>query len=136
MRLNAVIDTNVIVSALLTKNPHSPTARIVDAVMDGEICPFHSTAIIDEYRKVLSRSHFDFDTAIVESVIRQFTNGGRSVTPAEPTGEMFPDPDDKVFYCTALAAQGDGAALVTGNARHYPPAPFVVTPAEFAARLP
>ena len=36
---NAVIDTNVIVSALLTKNPQSPTARILDAVMDGEIVP-------------------------------------------------------------------------------------------------
>ena len=35
----------------------------------------------------------------------------------------------------ALAAQKDNAVLVTGNARHYPPASFVVTPAEFAELL-
>ena len=132
---NAVIDTNVIVSALLTKNPQSPTARILDAVMDGEITPFHSPEIIDEYRKVLSRIQFNFDAAIVESVINQFMSIGRSVSPTEPDTETFPDPDDKIFYCVALAAQYDSAFLVTGNTRHYPSAPFVVTPAEFSVLL-
>ena len=37
----------------------------------------------------------------------------------------------KVFFCTALAASADNPLLVTGNAKHYPPADFVVSPAEF-----
>ena len=53
------------------------------------------------------------------------------IVPAAPDDEIFPDPADKIFYCVALAAQDDFAKLVTGNAKHYPPAPFVVTPAEF-----
>lgn len=131
----AVIDTNVIVSALLTKNPRSPTARILAAVMDGKgVRPLHSPEIIAEYRKVLSRSQFNFGKGLVDSVIRQFTDIGKTLAPAE-SAEVFPDPDDKVFYCTALAARGDGAMLVTGNVRHFPSDPLVVTPAEFAALL-
>ena len=130
---NVVIDTNIIVSALLTKNPLAPTAQIIDAVMDGKLRPFHSPEIIDEYRKVLSRSHFHFNSDTVESVIAQFVGIGCSVSPAESKDEVFPDPDDKIFYCCALAAQGDGAVLVTGNKRHFPDADFVLTPSEFVA---
>ena len=131
----AVIDTNVIVSALLTKNPQSPTARILAAVMKGGVVqPLHSPEIIAEYRDVLSRSWFNLGADQVDAVIRRFLTVGRSVTPAE-CGEAFPDPNDKVFYCTALSAQDDGAMLVTGNARHFPTAPFVVSPAAFVAGL-
>ena len=48
---------------------------------------------------------------------------------------MFPDPDDRIFYCVALAAQSDNALLVTGNAKHFPQAPFIITPADFAAQF-
>ena len=51
--------------------------------------------------------------------------------PAE-SNENFPDPDDKVFFCTALV---DDAHLVTGNMKHYPPTNFVVTPAQFCELL-
>jgi hypothetical protein len=40
----------------------------------------------------------------------------------------MPDEDDRVFYDSAKLA---GAYLITGNAKHYPAQPFVVTPAEF-----
>ena len=52
---------------------------------------------------------------------------GEEVVPAESDAQ-FPDLDDKVFYCTALAG---GAQLVTGNMKHYPHADFVVSPAQF-----
>ena len=136
MRLKAVIDTNVLVSAFWTGNRESPPFRIYHAIMTRCLTPIYSDGVIAEYINVLHRSKFAFTQEEVDTLIRIVQAFGEKVTPAEPTGETFPDPDDKVFYCTALAAQGDGAALVTGNARHYPPAPFVVTPAEFAARLP
>ena len=42
--------------------------------------------------------------------------------------ESFPDPKDIVFYEVALSK--DDAFLVTGNTKHFPNTPIVVTPAE------
>ena len=42
--------------------------------------------------------------------------------------EYFPDPKDVVFYEVALSK--DDAYLVTGNTKHFPKKPIVVTPAE------
>ena len=91
--------------------------------------------IIAEYEDVLHRDKFSFDCLRVDEIIDFIRTRGQNISPAESDSEDFPDPDDKVFYCVALAAQNDSAALVTGNVRHFPSAPFVVTPAEFAERL-
>ena len=42
--------------------------------------------------------------------------------------ENLPDPKDIVFYEITLSV--DGAYLVTGNTKHFPQKPFIVTPAE------
>lgn len=126
----AVIDTNVLVSALLARHPASNPVRVVEAVLDGRVLPLHAPGIIEEYREVLSRPEFSFNPALVDAVIGGFLENGREIPPAF-SGEPFPDPTDKVFYCVALGAQEDGAKLVTGNKRHYPAAAFVVSPAEF-----
>lgn len=42
--------------------------------------------------------------------------------------EVFPDQDDVVFYEVALSKED--AYLVTGNTKHFPKTPIVVTPAE------
>ena len=48
----------------------------------------------------------------------------------DPTesGEIFADKDDRVFYEVALSKE-DGY-VVTGNTKHFPKSPIVVTPAE------
>ena len=43
----AVFDTNVIVSALLTSHPDSPTATLLNMVMDGVITPVFNEEIYD-----------------------------------------------------------------------------------------
>ena len=131
----AVIDTNVLVSALMTRNPNSPTVRIHYAILNKKILVLHSPEIIAEYEDVLFRDKFSFDRGKVDEIIDFIRIYGREVTPAEPDTEEFPDSDDKVFYCIALAAQDEDAVLVTGNTKHFPSAPFVVTPAEFVERL-
>ena len=133
--IRAVIDTNVLVSALGTHNPDSPTIRIYYAILHGEVIVLHSPEIIAEYEDVLHRDKFSFDCRRVDEIIDFIRTRGQNISPAESDSEDFPDPDDKVFYCVALAAQNDSAALVTGNVRYFPFAPFVVTPAEFAERL-
>jgi predicted nucleic acid-binding protein len=42
--------------------------------------------------------------------------------------EYFPDPKDVVFYEVAISK--DDAYLVTGNTKHFPKKPIVVTPSE------
>lgn len=44
------------------------------------------------------------------------------------TDEVFPDPKDIVFYEVAMSAED--SFLVTGNLKHFPKKPFVVSPAE------
>ena len=130
MNVKAVIDTNVLVAAFWTKNRMSPTARILDAILAHSFTPLYSPEIIAEYREVLARSQFGFDAESIEQVLKCIVTTGVLVDPAD-SEEAFPDPDDKVFYCVALAKSDEDAKLVTGNARHYPQSSFVVTPAEF-----
>ena len=62
--LFAVIDTNVLVSSLLTKHRDSASTRILDAVATGDIVPLYNEVILKEYCDVLHRKKF----SIIESV--------------------------------------------------------------------
>ena len=127
MGIKAVIDTNVLVSSFISKNPNSPTVRIIKAIAEGIFTPVYSDDILSEYEEVLGRGRFKLDPAAISILIQRIKEVGEAVSPIV-SEEDFPDPDDKVFFCTALA--GD-AQLVTGNIKHYPPAELVVTPAQF-----
>lgn len=56
----AVIDTNVIVSALLTRNAESSTVKVIEALLCGKIVPLYNEEIIREYIDVLNRPKFRF----------------------------------------------------------------------------
>ena len=123
----AVIDTNVIVSAYITKNLQAATSKVLAAVLQGKIIPVYSDEIIDEYIEVLHRKKFDIPEYLIKWAIdRILMNGicGEKVRSIE----HFPDPKDIVFYEVALSK--DDAYLVTGNKKHFPNKPIVVTPAE------
>ena len=124
----AVIDTNVFVSALITKNPASPTRAVYDYIDSGDIIPLYNDEIIAEYREVLSRPKFHLTQAQIDSVLTAIITDGLNLdrTPAE--GVDFTDPKDIVFYEIALSKED--SYLVTGNIKHFPIKPFVVTPAE------
>lgn len=125
----AVIDTNVIVAALLTRHQDSATARVLRAVVEGRITPVKSNAIIAEYREVLSRPRFHFPDGSVDRILAVVESDGVELTP-RPVDYDFPDESDRVFYEVVLSGESLGAKLVTGNMRHYPISPIVVTPAE------
>lgn len=127
MGIKAVIDTNVLVSSFISKNPNSLTVRIIKAIAEGMFTPVYSNDILFEYEEVLGRGHFKLDPEAISILIQRIKEIGEAVSPID-SEEDFPDADDKVFFCTALA--GD-AKLVTGNMKHYPPAELVVTPAQF-----
>ena len=129
MQIFAVIDTNVIVSALITKNPQSPPNMVLREVLDGKIIPLYHTEIIEEYREVLSRTKFHLKAETIQTVINSITSNGIKVEP-KPTGEIFVDMDDLIFYEVAMEKRDDDAYIVTGNKKHYPVRDFIVTPSE------
>lgn len=124
----AVIDTNVLVSALLTNNQLSPTKRILRLLTSKEVIPLINDEVISEYREVLHRSKFSFKSEDVDSLI-SFVVGVGIDTNRTPFPDQMPDESDRVFYEITLTVED--SFLVTGNLKHYPRKPQVVTPAEF-----
>ena len=50
----AVIDTNIIVSSFITKNPSSATRRVINSMLSGKIKPLYNDDILAEYYDILS----------------------------------------------------------------------------------
>ena len=125
----AVIDTNVLVAALLTKNNDSATVKVYDAIADGLITPLYHKDILEEYAEVLSRPKFKFSKERINAVLDMIVKYGVEVFP-KPTGEILIDMDDLTFYEVALEKRDDDSYLVTGNQKHYPVRDFIVTPSE------
>jgi len=129
MKYYAVIDTNVIVAALLSKHDDAATLRVVNAVLEGTITPLYHKEMIAEYEEVLRRPKFHLSEENIQLVIASFIQYGVEVFP-QPSGEILIDMDDLVFYEVALEKRDDNAYLVTGNLKHYPIRDFIVTPGE------
>lgn len=126
--IKAVIDTNVIVSAYITKNLEAATSKVLEAVMQNKLTPIYNDQILNEYTEVLHRKKFGIPEHLIKWVIDKIiTNGVRGERVI--SDEFFPDPKDVVFYEVALSKED--AYLVTGNTKHFPKKPIVVTPAEF-----
>ena len=65
----AVIDTNVLISALLSSKDDAATVQVVSRVIDGRITPIYSDTIMDEYRTVLARDKFGFSDKLVQYLL-------------------------------------------------------------------
>ncbi len=128
MKYYAVLDTNVLVSALLARK--SVPAQVLDEAVDGRIVPLYDDEILAEYEDVLRRDKFPFQEQEVQAVINAICRRGICVE-AEPIDILLPDPDDVVFYAVVMQKKKEGDAyLVTGNQKHFPREPFIVTPKE------
>lgn len=125
----AVIDTNVLVSALLSSKDDSATVQIVGHFIRGTIIPIYSNAIVKEYREVLSRKKFGFSSETVDYLLSAIEKYGILVEPC-PSGLVLPDMKDLPFYEVVMEKRNDDAYLVTGNIKHFPQEPFIVTPRE------
>ena len=123
----AVIDTNVLVSALFTHNAESATVKVVEAMLCGVIVPLLDNEIIEEYIDVLNRPKFNFSKKLIRQFIETIRQKG-VMTRRVQSHEHFTDLKDVIFYEIALSKEN--AYLVTGNTKHFPETPMVVTPAE------
>ena len=128
MKYYAVIDTNVLVSAMLKWK--SVPGSIVELSFQGPIIPLVNDAILKEYRGVLSRPKFHLTEDIVADIITSIAEKAVRVD-AEHIDIDLPDPKDRVFYEVVMEERKDeDAYLVTGNIKHFPVKPFIVTPRE------
>lgn len=127
-KIYAVIDTNVLVSALFSVSGHSNPSIIIRKIIDGVITPLYNEEILAEYEEVLNRDKFPFRKADIDWIISTFLDYGISLGRTAISDEEFIDKDDIVFYEVALSKED--SFLVTGNIKHFPKKPFIVTPAE------
>lgn len=128
-----VLDTNVLVSGLISS--FGPPSKILRLVVSGVLTLAFDARILIEYREVLNRPKFDFESRHVEDLVSYIQVAGQNVN-AHPLRKNLPDLDDNMFLEVALAA--DAECLVTGNLRHFPAKSCegmsVVSPLEFLQR--
>ena len=87
----------------------------------------HTLEIYREYQKVLAYKKLSFEVQTQNEILNKIEKVGAIIKPAKSDIQMV-DESDRIFYDTAKAG---GAALVTGNVKHYPKESFIMTPAEF-----
>lgn len=129
MEYYAVIDTNVLLSALLSKNKDFATVKVLDAVFSGKIIPLYHQDILIEYNEVLHREKFHLQNEVIQIILDAIEQYGIEIFP-QSTGAVLIDMDDLIFYEVAMEKREDDTYLVTGNQKHYPFRDFIVTPAK------
>ena len=133
MKYYAVIDTNVVVSAMLRWD--SVPGRVLEHAFVGDIIPLLNEQVIKEYMEVLRRPKFHFDEGKINIIIDEMIKRGVFVD-AEDTDVVLSDQNDTVFYEIVMEKRKcEEAFLVTGNIKHFPAEPYIVTPREMLAIL-
>ena len=127
--ITAVFDSNVIVSALWSKD--GTPAKLLNLVLNNKIKLCYDSCILDEYRSVLLRPKFGFSISEVEDLMQFIETTGYSVI-AEPLFVSFIDESDRKFYEVARSID---ALLITGNKKHFPDEQGIFTPAEFMMHI-
>lgn len=117
--MKIVLDTNVLVSGLLT--PFGSSGGILRMAFSGELTLCLDARILVEYKDVLHRPKFKFNRDHI-SVLLDFIKQYGQFTSSAPLQIRLPDLDDEPFLEVAIA--GRVVSLVTGNRIHYPPSPF------------
>jgi putative PIN family toxin of toxin-antitoxin system len=112
--IRAVLDTNVVVSALL--RPEGRPALILKLALSKQFRRCVSESLLEEYTEVLARAQFGWDQRRRDRLIRDLRAASTLVIPRKRL-RITSDPDDnKVMEC-ALEARAD--FVVTGNVRDF-----------------
>jgi len=126
MKYYAVIDTNVLVSAMIKWN--SIPGNVLELTFSGTIIPLLNDQIMKEYKEILHRPKFCFTDKIINTVVDEIERLGIYVN-AEKLDLILPGPKDFVFYEVVMEERKiENAYLITGNIKHFPNKPYVVTP--------
>ena len=117
-RLRIVLDTNVLVSALMGSG--GPPDEVVQLVLRHEALLLIDARIIAEYDEVAARPKFSFTKATRFEVLDAIIAIAEPVI-ASPLRLSLPNPDDRLFIEVAFAGAAD--YIITGNVKHFAPLP-------------
>lgn len=113
--MRIVLDTNVLVSALISRD--GPPGRVLAAIRNQRLTLVTSEAQLVELRAVLGRErlrpYIRFEEG--QDLIRDLEAIGEVVADL-PNVSASPDPDDNVILATAVAGQAD--VVVSGDKQH------------------
>lgn len=133
-----IVDTNVLVSGLISAEPDSPTCKIVDAMLDGSLIHVLSPALLAEYRAVLLRPKLarlhGLDEAQVDGLLTEIVANAIWLDATDDTTHEAPDPGDTHLW--ALLASTPDSVLITGDRLLLDkprPGGAAITPTEFLA---
>jgi len=110
-----VLDTNVIVSALL--KPSANQAAVFLLALRGDMALYVSPSVIAEYEEVLRRPRLKLQARQVDEALAAIHKVAHVVMPTK-TLSVSPHESDNRFLECAEAAKAD--YFVTGNVRHFP----------------
>ncbi len=113
--IRVVLDTNIIVSALL--QPLGSPAQIFELALSGVVQICVTGAIYAEYEEVIRRPRFQRPEEIIAGTLQAIREKGYWVKPSKAVS-VCADPDDDIFLECAEAAEA--SYLVTGNLKHFP----------------
>ena len=113
--MKIVLDTNVLVSGLLT--PFGPSGKIVRMVSADKLILYIDARVLSEYHEVLQRPKFKFNNDHINTLISFIKHNGQFLSTL-PLKISLPDPDDEPFLEVAIA--GNVSSLITGNIAHFP----------------
>ena len=70
MKICAVVDTNVLVAALLSKKNDSATVGVVRSMLKGEFIPLYHEDILAEYDEVLHRKKkYNLSDKVIQTLL-------------------------------------------------------------------
>lgn len=112
-----VLDTNIIVSALMT--PDGKAFALLEQVLQGKYIICLSPEIFAEYQDVLHREKLHLNRYFVDYLLSVFYIQGIWIEPlpSNPHRIFMRDESDRKFFDVAKCLH---AKLVTGNFKHYP----------------
>ena len=130
-----IVDTNVVVAGLLTRDASSPTARVLDGMIEGRFPFLLSTALLAEYHAVLLRPKIrvrhGLDADEVEALLTEIT-ANAIVREPEPAAQVAPSSDDQHLW--DLLGTEPGTMLITGDQdllNSPPRGASVISPSDF-----
>lgn len=113
--IRVVLDTTVIVSAVIS--PNGPNARLFDLILDRQIRPYITQAVLAEYAKVFAYERLKHlsktRTARLNSILSRAGRVVRSPGILKISGH---EDDNRIYEC-AVAAKAH--YIVTENTKHF-----------------
>jgi putative PIN family toxin of toxin-antitoxin system len=113
--IRVVLDTNVLVAAVIS--PTGPNAQVFDLIVDNQIRPYVTAAVVEEYDRVFGYERLQrLDKRRVAKVRRLLKAAGVRVRPRGRLALSEHEDDNRIYECAAAAK---AHYIVTENTKHF-----------------